>query len=86
MTIGRVSFDDAQLVENFNAVYDLSVRIGEKPSFQAQGVDEADFMANVEKIAYLAYEDQCTPANPRVPLVEDMIQILKDAYYGNFKK
>ena len=85
--LGLKARNEEEGVESFaNAVYDLSVRIGEKPSFEAQGVDEADFMANVEKIAYLAYEDQCTPANPRVPLVEDMIQILKDAYYGNFKK
>ena len=43
-------------------------------------------MKNVEEIAYSAFEDQCTPANPRIPLVEDMISILKDAYYGNFNK
>jgi acetaldehyde dehydrogenase / alcohol dehydrogenase len=41
-------------------------------------------MDTVEKLAYEAYEDQCIPANPRVPLVKDLIQILKDAYYGNF--
>jgi acetaldehyde dehydrogenase/alcohol dehydrogenase len=74
-------------VESFaRAVYDLSIRVGEKPSFKEQGIDEADFMSHVEEIAYLAYEDQCTPANPRIPLVKDMIAILKDAYYGNFLK
>jgi hypothetical protein len=36
---------------------------------------------NLDKLAFLAYEDQCSPANPRVPLVEDMKQILKEAYY-----
>ena len=40
-------------------------------------------MGKLEEVAYLAYEDQCTPANPRVPLIPDMIQILKDAYKGN---
>jgi acetaldehyde dehydrogenase/alcohol dehydrogenase len=34
----------------------------------------------VEKLSYLAYEDQCSPANPRVPMVEDMQKILRDAY------
>lgn len=85
--IGLNAKNEKEGVEAFaNACYDLSVRCGFKPSFKEQGIDEKDFMDNVEKIAYLAYEDQCTPANPRIPLVKDMIQILKDAYYGNFKK
>ena len=33
-----------------------------------------------EKIAYLAYEDQCTPANPRLPMISDMIKILDDSF------
>ena len=45
--------------------------------------DEELWNSKLEKLAYLAYEDQCTPANPREPLVADMIQILKDAYKGN---
>ena len=36
-----------------------------------------------EKIAYLAYEDQCSPANPRVPMVNDMIEILRASYEGD---
>ena len=42
-------------------------------------------MENVDKIAFLAFEDQCSPANPRLALVEDMKQILIDAYYGTEK-
>lgn len=85
--IGLNPKNDKEGVEMFaKACYDLSVKIGVKPSFKEQGVDEADFMKNVEEIAYSAFEDQCTPANPRIPLVEDMISILKDAYYGNFNK
>lgn len=85
--LGLKAKTDAEGVESFaQACYDLSVEIGEVPSFKGQGIDEEDWMSNVEKIAYLAYEDQCVPANPRIPLVKDMIEILKDAYYGNFKK
>ena len=40
-------------------------------------------MSHLEELAYLAYEDQCTPCNPREPMIEDMIQIMKDAYKGN---
>ena len=36
----------------------------------------------MEKLAYLAYEDQCSPVNPRVPLVEDMKKILDEVHCG----
>ncbi len=45
-------------------------------------MDEKEYMDTVEEIAYLAYEDQCSPANPRLPMVADMVEILQDAYYG----
>ena len=64
------------------AVYDLGVRVGIDMSLKGQGVDEKEYMATVEEIAYLAYEDQCSPANPRLPMVADMVEILQDAYYG----
>jgi len=52
-------------------------------NFAATGIDEKDFEANIDSIAMMAYEDQCSPANPRVPLVEDMKVILRKAYKGN---
>ena len=64
------------------AVYDLGERVGIDMSLKGQGVDEKEYMATVEEIAYLAYEDQCSPANPRLPMVADMVEILQDAYYG----
>ena len=64
------------------AVYDLGVRVGIDMSIKGQGVDEKAYMDTVEEIAYLAYEDQCSPANPRLPMVADMVEILQDAYYG----
>ena len=64
------------------AVYDLGVRVGIDMSIKGQGVDEKEYMDTVEEIAYLAYEDQCSPANPRLPMVADMMEILQDAYYG----
>ena len=62
------------------AVYDLGVRVGIDMSIKGQGVDEKEYMDTVEEIAYLAYEDQCSPANPRLPMVADMVEILQDAY------
>lgn len=53
-------------------------------NFKDQGIDEKAWIDSAEELAYSAYEDQCTPANPRVPLVKDMKEILIDAYYDNF--
>ena len=52
-------------------------------SFKEAGIDEAEFLAKVDMLADRAFEDQCTTANPRVPLVKELKQILLDAYYGN---
>ncbi|MCG4436959.1 bifunctional acetaldehyde-CoA/alcohol dehydrogenase [Erysipelothrix rhusiopathiae] len=69
-------------VESYaQACHDLAVRCGIKMSFQEQGVNEKAFMAETETIAYLAYEDQCSPCNPRLPLVKDMKAIIEHAYY-----
>ncbi|MDE7264563.1 MAG: bifunctional acetaldehyde-CoA/alcohol dehydrogenase [Anaeroplasmataceae bacterium] len=69
-------------VESYaKACGELGMRCGIKMNFKSQGIDEAMYLASLEKLAYLAYEDQCSPANPRVPMVEDMQKILKDAYY-----
>ena len=73
----------AEGVESFaKACGDLGKRVGIKMNFKSQGLEENTYLENVEKLAYLAYEDQCSPANPRVPMVEDMKQIITDAYYN----
>lgn len=64
------------------AIYDLGVELGMGMDFKSQGVDENKWNAAIEEMAYLAYEDQCSPANPRVPMVADMIEIMKAAYNG----
>ncbi len=51
-------------------------------SFKDAGIDEQDFLAKVDMLADRAFEDQCTTANPRVPLVSEIKQILLDSYYG----
>ena len=53
------------------------------PNFKAMGIAKEDLIDNLDNIAVAAYEDQCSPANPRVPMVEDMKKILLDAYSGN---
>lgn len=64
------------------AVYELGEKVGIQMNLKAQGIDKDEYLAKVDEIAYLAYEDQCSPANPRLPLVDDMKEILIDAYEG----
>ena len=51
-------------------------------SFQEAGIEEQEFLSKVDMLADRAFEDQCTTANPRMPLVEELKQILLDSYYG----
>ena len=51
-------------------------------SFQEAGIEEQEFLAKVDMLADRAFEDQCTTANPRLPLVTELKQILLDSYYG----
>lgn len=51
-------------------------------SIREAGVNEADFLAKVDKLAVEAFDDQCTGANPRYPLISELKQILLDSFYG----
>ena len=51
-------------------------------SFQEAGIEEQEFLSKVDMLADRAFEDQCTTANPRLPLIEELKQILLDSYYG----
>ena len=66
-----------------DAVMNLGKEVGIDMNFQSVIPDEENYMSHLEELGYLAYEDQCTPCNPREPMVADMIQIMKDAYKGN---
>ena len=52
-------------------------------SFKDAGIDEHEFLSKVDMLADRSFQDQCTTANPRLPLVKELRQILLDAYYGN---
>ena len=64
------------------AVYDLGEAVGITMNFKGFGIDEKAWKDSLHEIALLAYEDQCSPANPRLPMVADMEEIMADAYYG----
>ncbi|MCL2657518.1 MAG: bifunctional acetaldehyde-CoA/alcohol dehydrogenase [Betaproteobacteria bacterium] len=60
----------------------LKQTLGIPGSIQAAGVPEADFLAKLDKLAVDAFDDQCTGANPRYPLISELRQLLLDSYYG----
>ena len=73
----------AEAVEAYaQACKELGQKIGIKMSFKEQGINEQEFMDARRDLALLAFEDQCSQANPRLPMVEDMMEILTKAYYG----
>ncbi len=51
-------------------------------SIQAAGIAESDFLAKLDELAVEAFDDQCTGANPRFPLISEIKQLLLDSYYG----
>ena len=67
------------------AIRGLMSDLNMSKSFKEEGIDEEEYMKKVDELAYKAFEDQCTTANPKLPLIEDLKQILIDAYYGEEK-
>ena len=61
----------------------LNADLGIEKCFKDAGIDEKEFLSKVDMLADRAFEDQCTTANPRLPLVSELKQILLDSYYGN---
>ena len=49
-------------------------------SVEECGIDKDTYFAAIERLALDAFDDQCTPANPRLPLVSELVQIYKDIY------
>ena len=65
------------------AVEDLKARVGIKKTIRDYGIDEQDFLARLDDMVEQAFDDQCTGANPRYPLMSEIKQMFLDAYYGN---
>ncbi|GGV32079.1 bifunctional acetaldehyde-CoA/alcohol dehydrogenase [Streptomyces spectabilis] len=82
-TVGLPATTPQEGVESLaHAVERLRDAIGIEPSFQSLGVDETAFLNALPQQALNAYEDQCAPANPRMPMLDDMTEIMRAAYYG----
>ena len=63
-------------------IIEMNKELNIPSSFKEAGIEEQEFLAKVDMLADRAFEDQCTTANPRLPLVTELKQILLDSYYG----
>ena len=78
--------DDAESVENLiDGINELKSKIGIKGSIAEYGISEEDFLASLDEMTEQAFDDQCTGANPRYPLISEIRQMYLNAYYGNNK-
>ncbi len=74
---------DSEKLENLiKAVEDLKKKIGIKATIADYGVSEKDFLATLDEMTEAAFDDQCTGANPRYPLISELKQLYLNAYYG----
>lgn len=74
---------DQEKLENLiSAVHELKHRVGIKDTIAEYGVDEKKFLDTLDEMTECAFDDQCTGANPRYPLISELKQIYLDAYYG----
>ncbi len=64
------------------AVKDLCARLGRPATIRECGVNEQEFLSKLESLSYKAFEDQCTVANPVYPMVSEIQELYKEAYYG----
>lgn len=75
--------NDAEKLDNLIAAIDeLKVKIGIKKTIRDYGIDEQDFLARLDDMTEQAFDDQCTGANPRYPLMSEIKQMYLNAYYG----
>ncbi len=75
--------DDEKTLENFiNAIEKLKAEVGIKKCIKDYGIKEEDFLNTLDEMVENAFDDQCTGANPRYPLMKDIKEIYLKAYYG----
>ena len=75
--------NDVEKMENLiKAINELKAKVGIKNTIQEYGIDETDFLARLDDMVEQAFDDQCTGANPRYPLMSEIKQMYLNAYYG----
>ena len=81
--VGIKGKNDTEKLENLiKALNDLKKLIGIPDSIREWGIDEQDFLSRLDEMCEQAFDDQCTGANPRYPLISEIRQMYLNAYYG----
>ena len=81
--LGIGGASDEEKLENLIARIDeLKERVGIRKTIRDYGVDEKDFLDRLDDMVEQAFDDQCTGANPRYPLMSEIKQMYLNAYYG----
>ena len=82
-SLGLSGKTDTEKLENLiKAVNELKDRVGIKKTIRDYGIDEKDFLDRLDDMTEQAFDDQCTGANPRYPLMSEIKQMYLNAYYG----
>ena len=74
--------DEESLNNLIKAIDELKEKIGIKKNIKDYGVDEKDFLDRLDEMSEQAFDDQCTGANPRYPLISEIKDMYLKAYYG----
>ena len=81
--LGLGGATNEEKVENLiKAVNGLKARVGIKETIKDYGIDEETFLQSLDEMVEQAFEDQCTGANPRYPLMSEIKEMYLNAYYG----
>ena len=73
---------EEKLENLIKAIDELKEKIGIKKTIRDYGVDEQEFLDRLDDLSKQAFDDQCTGANPRYPLIEEIKEMFLEAYYG----
>lgn len=74
--------DQEKLERLINKIDELKERVGFKKKIKDYGISEEDFLSTLDEMSEKAFDDQCTGANPRYPLISEIKEIYLKTYYG----
>ena len=77
--------DEEKVEKLINAIEKLKEKIGIRKSIKDYGISEEEFLARLDDMSEQAFDDQCTGANPRYPLISEIKTMYLNAYYGGEK-
>ena len=74
--------DEEKLENLIKAINELKEKIGIKKTIKDYDIDESKFLETLDDMTEQAFDDQCTGANPRYPLISEIKEMYMNAYYG----